>query len=187
MVPLSDSVKPDAYRPPTREQIVRARAMYAQGFAVSRILAHCDMSLGTLYYWLDGGPREANGPVFPPIPRRREVVGKRRSPLKGDAASLAARLWRTCERQARDTENRLKALNGPPDERDIRMLATLVRAVRDLSRLENGQAPRGERATFSDEAEEDPEALRAELLRKIDALRAQPEEPWGVEGGELSP
>jgi len=169
MVPLSDSIKPCAYRPPSEEKIARARMMYVEGFTVSRILAYCDMSLGTLYYWLDGGPREANGRALPPIPRRRQVLGKRRRTLKADPVSLAARLWRTCERQARDTENRLKSLDGPPDERDIRMLALLVRSLRDLMRLEIARGSTREEA--DEDALEDVDALRAELSRRLEAMR----------------
>ena len=64
----------NAYSPPTDEQIARSRQMYVEKHPVSRILAACEMSFGTFYYWLDGGPREADGPRLPPIPRRR-VVG----------------------------------------------------------------------------------------------------------------
>jgi len=57
------------------------------------------MSLGTLYHWLDSGPLEEGSPSLPALPRRREVVGKRRKPLVANPVSLAARLWRTTERQ----------------------------------------------------------------------------------------
>ena len=56
-MPLSDHIKPDAHRPPTREEIERGRAMYVENFTTSRICAATGMSLGTLYYWLDGGPQ----------------------------------------------------------------------------------------------------------------------------------
>jgi hypothetical protein len=141
------TVTPQPYRPPTRAEIDGAREWYAQGFTVSRILARYDMALGTLYYWLDGGPLIApttdksavggeNGTsLLPPIPRRRVVVGKRRKPLKADRVSLTARLWRTAERQARDIEERLARPAGasPERERDVRMLAMLTRTLRDLS------------------------------------------------------
>jgi hypothetical protein len=123
------------FAPPSDEQIARARQMYVEKFTISRILAACDMSLGTLYYWLDGGPRDADGPRLPPIPRRRVVVGKRRPPLATDQVSLVARLWRTAERQVRDIELRLAGGMVPPveRERDTRMLATMARLLRDLS------------------------------------------------------
>jgi hypothetical protein len=166
-MPLSDSIKPDAYRAPTQAQIARAREMYAEGFAVSRILAYCDMSIGTLYYWLDGGPLEAEGPALPPMPRRRDVIGKRRRKLKGDPVSLIARLWRTAERQARDIEERLRR-RGPPNERDLRMLALLIRALRDLYLFDSAHADDAEAG------KDDPERtqrLRMELMQKLEAMR----------------
>jgi hypothetical protein len=192
-MPLSRSITPDAHRPPTQEQIARARTMYAEGFAVSRILAYCDMSIGTLYYWLDGGPQEGppsslgatsgrpdvdGGPVvttaLPPIPRRRDVIGRRRRKLKGDPVSLNARLWRTCERQARDIEERLRKRQGAPAERDLRMLALLVRALRDLAMFDAAHAPAPERA--GEPSPEDADARRAELMRRLEAMRLHHEE-----------
>jgi hypothetical protein len=142
-MPLSDHIKPSPYSPPTREQIERARTMYGEGFTVSRILAATDMALGTLYYWLGGGPREEGGPLYPPIARRRQVVGRRRRPLDADRVSLAARLWRTAERQTRDIEERLArpGAASPERERDVRMLGSLVRTLRDLSGFDSGAAP----------------------------------------------
>ncbi len=142
-MPHPACILPEPYRPPTREQIERARTMYAEGFTVSRCLAACDMSLGTLYYWLDGGPHEAGGPLYPPIPRRRAVVGKRRAPLPADRVSLTARLWRTAERQTRDIEERLArpGASSPERERDVRMLASLVRTLRELAAFDSGVAP----------------------------------------------
>jgi hypothetical protein len=168
-VPLSQAITPDAHRPPTQEQIARARTMYAEGFAVSRILAYCDMSIGTLYYWLDGGPLEAEGPRLPPIPRRRDVIGRRRRKLKGDPVSLNARLWRTCERQARDIEERLRKRQGAPAERDLRMLALLVRALRDLAMFDAAHAMAPERAGAP--SPEEADARRAELMRRLEAMR----------------
>ena len=74
-MPHPACILPEPYRPPTLEQIERGRTMYVENFTVSRCLAATGMSLGTFYYWLDGGPREAAGqPLYPPIPRRRQVV-----------------------------------------------------------------------------------------------------------------
>jgi hypothetical protein len=172
-MPHPASIQPDPYRAPTLEQIERARAMYAEGFTVSRVLAANDMSLGTLYYWLDGGPAENGSPLYPPIPRRRAVLGRRRRPLAADRVSLAARLWRTAERQARDIEERLArpGAASPARERDVRMLGTLVRTLRDLSLFEAaglagaGAAPRAE-----EEPDIDIDALRGEFADRINAL-----------------
>ena len=170
-MPLSDHIKPDAHRPPTREEIERARAMYAEGFTVSRCCAGSGMSLGTLYYWLDGGPRGKDGPLLPPIPRRRVVIGKRRRPLQADPVSLANRLWRTVERQARDIQLRLARVGAPiaERERDVRMLALLVKTLRELSAFEAGAAKEDETDDY-DHVPRELDDLRQELSRRLDAM-----------------
>jgi hypothetical protein len=184
-MPHPASIRPSPYTPPTREQIERARAMYAEGFTVSRVLAATDMSLGTLYYWLDGGPREGplssasppsgqssegGAPLYPPIARRRQVVGKRRKPLSGSHLSLVARLYRTAERQACDIEERLArpSAASPAREREVRMLASLVQSVRTLASL----APEGAGGARAEVVDDDPvpediDEFRYELARRI--------------------
>jgi hypothetical protein len=165
--------------------------MYAEGFTVSRVLAATDMSLGTLYYWLDGGPREGppssslstsgrpdvacgpvegGAPLYPPIARRRQVVGKRRKPLSGSHLSLVARLYRTAERQACDIEERLArpSAASPAREREVRMLASLVQSVRTLASL----APEGAGGARAEVVDDDPvpediDEFRYELARRI--------------------
>ena len=44
------------------EQIALARQMYIDGEPVARIRKVCEMSEGTLYYWLDGGPADGDLP-----------------------------------------------------------------------------------------------------------------------------
>ncbi len=172
-------IKPDPYRAPTQDEIARARDMYAQGFTVSRILAATDMSLGTLYYWLDGGPHEAQGPALPPIARRKVVVGQRRRALKTDRVSLAARLWRTAERQVRDIELRLAApaRSSPERERDVRMLAMLTRTVRDLSAFDKPEPEPGKTSgTPAGPSGRSVEEIRASLARKLEAIIAERDE-----------
>jgi len=169
-MPHPISIRPSPYRPPTREQIKRARSMYEQGFTVSRILAATDMALGTLYYWLSGGPREEGGPLYPPIARRRQVVGKRRRPLETSRVSLAARLWRTAEGQVRDIEERLSrpALSPVERERDVRMLNVLVRTMRDLSLFDVAAVAGGAAgASDDDPVPADIDEFRFELARRI--------------------
>jgi hypothetical protein len=166
---LSQHIKPSPYRPPSRAQIERARSMYAEGFTVSRILAACDMSLGTLNYWLGGGPRDAGGAtLYPPIARRRVVEGKRRKPLASDRDSLVATLWRTAERTARDLGERLArpGASTPERERDVRMFGMTVRALRELSLFDAG----GPAASAVDEPPADIDEFRRELARRIHAL-----------------
>ncbi|HEY4139874.1 MAG TPA: hypothetical protein VGM57_00590 [Pseudolabrys sp.] len=174
-MPHPVTIRPSPYRPPTREQIERARSMYEQGFTVSRILAACDMALGTLYYWLGGGPREEGGPLYPAIPRRKQVIGKRRKPLETSRVSLAARLWRTAERQARDIEERLArpAASTTERERDVRMFNIVVRTMRDLALFDAAQTPAPETTVAP---ERDVEELRASLIRSMEAIAAEREE-----------
>ncbi|MEA2907201.1 MAG: hypothetical protein QOI12_4588 [Alphaproteobacteria bacterium] len=185
-IPVTTRQSP--YAPPGLAQITKARAMYVEGFTVSRILAACDMSLGTLYYWLDGGPREADGPRLPPIPRRRTVVGKRRPPLCGDQVALVARLWRTAERQVRDIELRLARadLPGTERERDTRMLAGLVRMLRDLSGFAAVAASGGKPAD-DDPVPADVDEFRAALARRIEAFVRRNEDQDGDEDGAARP
>jgi len=199
-MPHPTSITPDPLRAPTMAEIERARGMYAQGFTVARCLAAGNMSLGTFYYWLDSGPylgpttgkpAVGLGPtpdgsggggarMLPPIPRRRLVVGKRRKPLAGSRASLVARLYRTAERQALDIEQRLARPAGaaPERERDVRMLAQLVTALRGLSAIEPVEAPPAAAvaAEEDDNIDEFREVLARRLRGFIDARQREAEE-----------
>jgi hypothetical protein len=186
MAPYHD-IKPDPYRPPTMEDVHRARTLYQENFTVSRILAATGMSLGTLYYWLDGGPVDENGQrMLPPIPRRRAGVLKRRRPLTADRASLAARLLRTADRQARDIELRLARpdTSDPARERGVRMLAMLTRTLRDLSGFDSGVTPAG--AGEASEPKRSQAEILASLTRKLDALVAEEEEEQARNAAEAA-
>lgn len=155
------------------ETVARARELYASGVPVSRILAETEFSLGTLYLWLDGGPLENGAPRLPQVPRRRQVLVKRRRALKTDRVSLAARLWRTAERQVRDIEQRLAANQQEPAERerDARVLAVLVRTLRDLAAFDSAALPISP-ASETDDPPRDLDEFRRELARRMDALVA---------------
>jgi hypothetical protein len=162
---------------PSADDIALARQQYLDGVPVSHILANTGMSHGTFYYWLDGGPDDGGGPRLPPLPRRREVMGKRRPPAVSHRASLIARLWRTAERQVRDIEYRLgKKLQEPGErERDARVLAAMVKTLRDLSAFDRAHS---EAAGTTDSASKhdepvprDVDELRRELARRVDILR----------------
>ncbi|ARQ00926.1 hypothetical protein [Pseudorhodoplanes sinuspersici] len=171
---LSDHIKPEPNPPLTRERVILAREMYAEGFAVARIMAQCLMSLGTLYACLDGVPFGADGEQWPPLPRRRQTLHQKRRALKADAVSLANRLTRTAERQVRDIEMRLSARTiAPVDrERDVRMLAQLARTLRDLRLLGAADAA-GAARKAQDEPKRDIAELRASVARKLEAIIAQ--------------
>jgi hypothetical protein len=170
-MPLSSHIKPEPNPPLDRARVIRAREMYAEGFTVSRILAHCEMAFGTLYACLDGAPFGADGEQWPALPRRRQVTGKRRRALAADSVSLVNRLTRTAERQVRDIETRLSAREQPPveRERDVRMLTSLARALRDLKVL--GGAP--DRDAAPAQPQRSVAELRASVARKLEAIIAR--------------
>ncbi len=179
-MPLSSHIKPEPNPPLTRERVILAREMYAEGFTVARILAQCQMSLGTLYACLDGNPFGADGEQWPALPRRRQTMNQKRRALKADAVSLANRLTRTAERQVRDIELRLSARTMTPAdrERDVRMLAALARTLRDL-RLLGAADTAGAAGKEPDQQKRSVEELRASVARKLEAVIAQREHKQG--------
>ena len=173
-MPLTDHIRPEPNPPLTVERVELARAMYAEGFTVSRICSQCLMSLGTLYNCLDGVPFGADGLRFPPIARRRNILGKRTRALRADPVSLRNRLIRTAERQVREIELRLSLLDrsGPERERDIRMLGMTVKSLRELASLNlTGHADMLPAAPEPyDDPPEDIDAFRFDLARRIEAF-----------------
>jgi hypothetical protein len=127
----------------------------------------------------------AHTTLYPPLPRRRRVLGKKRKPLSGDRVSLAARLWRTAELQARDLEERLArpAGSSPERERNLRMFGAVVRALRDLSAFDPAAGEGGKPATDPDPIPENIDEFRRELARRIHALVDAAEARKAEEGG----
>jgi hypothetical protein len=173
-MPLTDHIRPEPNPPLTVERVELARDMYREGFTVSRICSQCLISLGTLYTCLDGVPFGADGLRFEPIPRRRNILGKRTRALRADPLSLRNRLIRTTERQVREIELRLAlpGRSGAERERDIRMLALTVKSLRELARLNVGDLAPGGDSDADDEMKiaEDLDALRRELNRRLDGM-----------------
>lgn len=152
------------------ETIRRMREDYRDGVAVAVILERYDVLVGTLYYWLDGGPLVEDDRRLAPIPRRREAPAKRARALRGDRKSLIARLWRTAERQVCDIETRLSSNEqaSADRERDARSLAVLVRTLRELSKFD---AAREQPACEDDDlGARDIDEFRRDLARRMDAL-----------------
>jgi hypothetical protein len=154
--------------PASPEMGALARQRYAEKVAISPILAETGMSLGHLYWWLDGCPTKGE-PLLPKLPRRRDVKGKRRRTLQGNRVSLVTRLWRTAERQVRDVEERLKraGLDAGERERDARLMAVLVKTVRELTAIDEKNP---ELAPENDER--DLDEFRRDLTRKVEAIIA---------------
>ncbi len=176
--------RPGAFRH-SPETIAKARQMYADGVAVARICADCEMSSGRLYYWLDGGPPTGERHLEPIARRdpggRRTTKGPivRRRRLTGDRVALVARLWRTAEAQVRDIEDRLALKEQKADERerDARTLAVLVKTLRELTAIDQKDAPQ---AATEDDSFRDIDEFRRELARRMDAIvAARTEAPAG--------
>jgi transposase-like protein len=153
-----------------------ARQDYAEGhMPVEAICRKHGMNRHQLYYWLDGGPPGGEHHL-PPIPRRGGVAQpRRRRRLSGDRVAIVRRMWRTAEAQVRDIEDRLRQDPQPPDERErnARVLAVLVKTLRDLSTLDESQADTAATTNMAgndDEVPRDIDEFRRELARRMDAF-----------------
>lgn len=157
--------------PPPPDIVALARRRYADGVTVAAIIAETGLSHGGLYACLDGTVDPAAG--LPRIPRRIATLGRRKRAPKAARISLVNRLWSAAERQAYDIEQRLIAKEQMPDERerDARVLAVLVKTLRELAAFD---AEHGETDVnkADDDFPRDADELRRELARKIDGLRA---------------
>jgi AcrR family transcriptional regulator len=156
----------------TPEQIAFARERYAdRTVSVAQIERETGMSTRTLYYFVDGAEGR-----YPALPRRRVATGGKPRAPGGDRTALVARLWRTAERQVREIEQRLARHRQEPDdrERDARVLAVLVKTLRELSALdETKTGDISKDATYDDdEGPRDIDEFRRELARRMDAFVA---------------
>jgi hypothetical protein len=161
----------------SQDAIHRVRHEYATtDKPVAQIARENGMSSSTMYYWLDGGP--PTGPLhLEPIPRRKDgaVRSVRRRLLTGDRVAIVQRIWRTAEAQVRDIEDRLIKSGQAPDdrERDTRAMAVLVKAIRELSTLNESTtdpAATTERARDDDEVPRDIDEFRRALAERIEAF-----------------
>ncbi|MEW6451176.1 MAG: hypothetical protein AB1490_11030 [Pseudomonadota bacterium] len=160
------------------ETVALARRSYAEGVSVSRILAETGISLGTFYAVCDGKFDDGGGAKPAPLPRRRIVMGRRRKAVRAPRVSLVARLWRTAERQVREIETRLDADAQEPEERerDARVLAVLVKTLRELQAFDDAKGKRKSKEKAAQEPvsdDRDIDEFRRDLARKIDQLAAQ--------------
>lgn len=161
--------------PVTPETVELARQRYAEDASIKDILRETGLGAGTLYRCLDGCPDKKGEPRLAPLPRRRDVKGKRRRALAGNRSSLVARLWRTAERQVRDVEERLRRAEVAPGERerDARLMAILVKTVRELAVIDEMRAQPGADAERGGEDEDiSLDDYRRELAERIDAIIA---------------
>ena len=103
-------------------------------------------------------------------PRRSEAGRLEAAPTDDARRRLVARIWAAADAQLAEIEARMRRCGegGGPGERDARMTATLVKTVRELVALEDGLAG-GKTKEDDDVAAVTPEALRAELVRRLEA------------------
>jgi hypothetical protein len=130
-----------AYEP---ETIERARKLYREGARVRDICAETMMSVGALYYHLDGV--SLPGSAVQRLPRRRDVEGNLGAMPSRGRQRLAARLFRAAERQARKLEFSLAWDYQRKEDRalDLAALRELSRILRDLSVLEDASLRAGQ-------------------------------------------
>ena len=173
--------------PHSMDSILRARGDYAEGKkTVAAICEEHALELATLYRWLDGdiGPGEQK---LEPLPRRRVTTAPRTSRRPISRVALVRRMWCAAEAQVRDIEQRLTGERPEPEdrERDARLLAVLVKTLRELTALD---AAEGDRKQATDvtpddlDAPRDLDEFRRELARRMDAFVAS-RSGAGVPGG----
>jgi hypothetical protein len=167
---------------PLPETITQMRRQYADGVPVAKICVENNVTQSALYHWVDGGPRDP-ARRLPPIPRRRARIAKDAASeggISNDARGLlVARLWRAAERQVGDIEQRLEAAGQEPPERerDARLLAILVKTLRELAAFDQAHSAAQSRTEpADDDAPRDMDEFRRELARKIDAIVAERDE-----------
>jgi AcrR family transcriptional regulator len=187
-----------ARREPSPEVIARIREQYAAGVTVRQIRAEAGVNSEVLYRWLCGGPEGADGVrPLPPIPLRRHFATKASAPGRAGAAghkALVGRLWCTARAQVDAVEQRLAQAGQQPEEResDARMLAVLVKTLRELAALDEARAnarketrqggARNRAKADDDRPPQDIDEFRRELARRMDAIAARreaalPDEP----------
>jgi hypothetical protein len=169
------------------ELIAQVRQRYADGVRIEEILAEFDVSKGTLYYWVDGGPK--HGPDRrPPLPRRDCPRGARKPWLRGSRGLMIKQLWRTAARKVQEIELRLDAAGQEPSERerDARMLAVLVKTLRELAAFDQAHlektAKKGAPRDDDDAVPDDVDELRRELARRVDRIRQRRNSAGGAGG-----
>ncbi len=119
------------------ETIEAARTLYREGTRVRDIAQATGMSVGALYYHLDG--RALPGLAPPRLPRRREGNASAAMPMPSRGRErLAARLFRAAEKQAKKIERSLAWEFQRKEDRahDLAALRELTRILRDLSVVE---------------------------------------------------
>jgi hypothetical protein len=95
--------------------------------------------------------------------------------------ALIARLWKTASAQIAQIESRLIRMDhdegaksgGSPGESQLRLMAMIVKTLRDLAALDADVGPLSHKETRDDDGQLAPEFMRAELARRLAGLREE--------------
>jgi hypothetical protein len=161
---------------PTPEQVALVRRRYRERATVKAISAESGIkNRAIVYRCLAGEFADGSGQELAPIPLRRAGAHSRARAVSRKA--LVERLWRTAERQVEEIEERLAAAGLQPSEREgnARMLATVVKTLRELSAIDKAHKPRRKEApndNDDDPVPRDIDEFRRVLARRIEALIA---------------
>jgi hypothetical protein len=157
----------------TPAQMIDVRQRYTDKETVASIMARLGLGRHLVYHCINGGP-DSEGNAYPPLPLRMT----RRLPGSTARKALVSRIWRVAETQVSDIERRLQ-LEEPGDERErtARLLATMIKTLRELHTLD---AKEEKKPVRQDDSEyRDIDHFRRELARKIDAIVAESDRPAG--------
>jgi hypothetical protein len=179
--PCSEVFTMDADPASVHAAYERARQMYVERVPIKEICAATGLNDHDLDFALRGGPYvAADVRMYAPIVRNRVI---RKTPQRKDRqsprAALVARLWKSAERQVADIHKRLRRAGLDPDERerDARMLAVMVKTLRELAALDDKAAPHDQRPQPDEPDNRDIDEFRRDLARRIEALVASQSEP----------
>ncbi len=166
--------------PLSEERLV---ALYREGrIPVDRLIKQSGLRLAEFYNVL-----RRSGCAF-----RRPRVSKKRHPqdrtpplhlltpeaLRLTREALIARLWKTASMQIAQIETRLVQIQDHhgqagegPGESQLRLMALIVKTLRDLAALDADVGPLSQKEMRGDDGQQAPEFMRAELARRLAGLR----------------
>jgi hypothetical protein len=166
----------DADPASVHDVFVRARQMYVDRVPIKEICAATGLNDHQVDHALKGGPYVASGQrMFAPIARNRIIRRKaKKKPPQSARTAVVARLWKSAERQVADIHKRLRqaGLDPAERERDARMLAVMVKTLRELAALDDKADPHDQRPQPDEPDTRDIDQFRRDLARRIDALVA---------------
>lgn len=156
-MPAPDKARRDAMR----------RLYEHDQLTIAAIAAQCGVTRATISRWVraDGWTRKSG-----PDAGRGEPVDRR---------ALVARAWRNAERQLRLVEKKMRAHGDTPLDESARLIATLVKTLRELAALDRALADNrnddgGPRADHADSAiPRDLDTFYEELAARMDRLRQE--------------